>query len=104
MSDWLGLASVAAFGFVHGLGFAEAFRALALHPSGLVGALVAFHVGIEAAQLAVLVVAVLCLTFLVRSPWGQAHGRAERAVSYAGWVTAALGALLFFSRVLPVGS
>jgi hypothetical protein len=103
-SDWLGLASVAVFGFVHGLGFAEAFRALELDPSGLVAALVAFHVGIEAAQLAVLLAVVLCLVFFVRSPWSQRHGRAERAVSYAAWIAAALGAVLFFSRVLPVGS
>ncbi len=50
-------------------------------------ALVAFHIGVEAAQLAVLVLAVLCLTFFVRVPWGQKHGRADRAVSYAAWAT-----------------
>lgn len=102
--DWPGLASIAVFGFVHGLGFAEAFRALQLDPTGLVVALVAFHVGIEAAQLTVLVAAVLCLTIFVRAPWGQKRGRAERAVSYAAWATAGLGALLFFSRILPVGT
>jgi hypothetical protein len=53
------------FGFIHGLGFASALLALNLpKPSFLLG-LIAFNLGIEAAQL-VIVAAVLPLLFLLR--------------------------------------
>ncbi|NVK56587.1 MAG: HupE/UreJ family protein [Alteromonadaceae bacterium] len=42
---------VVGFGLVHGLGFAEALRALGIPSSDYVGALVSFNVGVELAQL-----------------------------------------------------
>lgn len=49
------------FGLVHGLGFAQALKALGIPSSGYTGALVSFNIGVELAQLGIVVVASILL-------------------------------------------
>lgn len=57
-----------AFGLIHGFGFASVLTDLGLPKGTLVGALVAFNVGVELGQLAI-VVAFLPLAFAFRKTW-----------------------------------
>jgi hypothetical protein len=61
------LALVFAFGLLHGLGFAEALTALDLPRSEFLSTLIAFNLGVEGGQLAVIVAAALLL-FAARIP------------------------------------
>ena len=58
---WTRVATVFAFGLLHGLGFAGALGALGLEKSTLVPALLCFNLGVEAGQFAVLLGAFLLL-------------------------------------------
>jgi HupE / UreJ protein len=62
------VALVFAFGLLHGLGFAGALSALALPRSQFLLALVGFNVGVEAGQLAVVVLALAASLPWRRSP------------------------------------
>jgi len=86
------LAMAAAFGLLHGLGFAGALREAGLPPASLALAVGAFHAGIEAAQLAfVLALAAAALAL---------RGRLARARAAAlGVAVGGLGALLLVERV-----
>ena len=57
------------FGLLHGLGFAGALADVGLPAGELVPALLAFNVGVELGQLAVLAVAFLVVGPWVRRPW-----------------------------------
>lgn len=81
-----------AFGLVHGLGFAEALRDLDLERSGLVRALLGFNVGVEAAQLLVVLTLAPLLAWAARVPGAQ---RWERAGSGA---IALIGAFWLIER------
>ncbi|WP_169928101.1 HupE/UreJ family protein [Labilithrix luteola] len=69
------------FGLVHGFGFAGALRALELPRTELASALVSFNLGVEAGQLAILLLLVPSLERLRRQPWFEP--RIPRAVSAA---------------------
>jgi hypothetical protein len=71
--------AAAAFGLVHGLGFASALRGIGLPTSSLAGSLFAFNVGVELGQLAV-VIAVLGAVALGRRLIGSAQSVDERRV------------------------
>lgn len=90
----------AAFGLVHGLGFAEGLRAAGLRAGERALALGAFNVGIELAQLAA-VLAVVLVERAARARWSSAaRGRAGRAlVELAG----AAGGWWLVSRVAAMG-
>lgn len=75
-ATWLRLGVVFAFGLVHGLGFAGALGVDEPWSWSLLGALLAFNVGVEAAQLVLIAVTYPALALLAR--------RAPRA---APWVT-----------------
>jgi hypothetical protein len=85
------------FGFVHGLGFASALLALDLPPPSFLLGLVAFNLGIEAAQLAI-VAAVLPLLFLLR----EAVAYPRFAMPLGSIAIALLGALWLAERALGV--
>ena len=70
---------IAAFGFglLHGFGFAGALHDLGLPPGSLALSLFGFNLGVEAGQLAIVVV-FLPLAFLLRSTW------AYRRMLFAG--------------------
>lgn len=86
------------FGLVHGLGFADALRAIGLPRTAWLGPLAAFNVGIESGQLAV--VAVVVALRLVVARFSTAHlARAER------WLLVAVGGVAmswFVDRALPI--
>lgn len=65
-------------GLIHGLGFASAFSAMGVTGSNLSIALIAFHTGIELAQVAVVVVALTALRVSSRR-----RGTLELALGYA---------------------
>ena len=84
-----------AFGLVHGFGFAGALGELRVPPAEVPGLLLAFNLGVELGQLAVLAV-VLPVLALLRKRAGFAT-TGVRAVSV---VLAAFGLYWFVSRVL----
>ena len=73
------------FGLVHGFGFAGALLELGLPPSGIVGSVLFFNLGVEAGQ--AMVVAALCpaLLWFSRFTW---EGLAVTAISATVFVTA----------------
>jgi hypothetical protein len=84
----------AAFGLVHGLGFAEGLRAAGMRPGEGVAALAGFNVGVEAAQLAaVLAAAAVGRLAAGRAPWGARAVTATAGVAGGWWLTARVVAL-----------
>jgi hypothetical protein len=83
------------FGLIHGFGFAGALREIALPPAQLPIALVAFNLGVEIGQLAVLSIA-LPLTLRARNaPWFGARG-----VKWLSVAIAVGGGVLFVVRIV----
>ena len=60
------------FGFIHGMGFSNYFRALMMDSSSIVVPLLGFNLGIEAGQLMVVVVIMLA-AFLIVNVIGVKH-------------------------------
>jgi len=91
---------IAAFGFglLHGFGFAGALHDLGLPAGSLALSLAGFNLGVEAGQLAI-VVLFLPLAFALRSTW------AYRRVVFAGGsaVIALVASVWFVERALDVG-
>ncbi len=73
------------FGLVHGFGFAGALLELGLPPSGIVGSLLFFNLGVEAGQAMVVAALFPALLWLCRFAWER---RAVTAVSAAVFVAA----------------
>jgi hypothetical protein len=73
------------FGLVHGFGFAGALLELGLPPSGIVGSLLFFNLGVEAGQAIVVAALFPALLGLCRFAWER---RAVTAVSAAVFVAA----------------
>ena len=73
------------FGLVHGFGFAGALLELGLPPSGIVGSLLFFNLGVEAGQAIVVAALFPALLWLCRFAWER---RAVTAVSAAVFVAA----------------
>jgi hydrogenase/urease accessory protein HupE len=88
------------FGLIHGFGFANVLREMALPPSALVWSLASFNLGVEIGQLAIVVV--------VAAVFGAIRSRSERAgrqLTYAGSVVViAAGAYWFVERVFLGGA
>ena len=57
------LALVFAFGLLHGLGFASVLAEFGMPGSSYASALISFNVGVELAQLAILITAYFCITY-----------------------------------------
>lgn len=74
------------FGLIHGFGFAGALREIGLPEGEVPAALIAFNLGVEAGQLAVVAVVLLLLEGLRRAK-GEAITPAIRAASYAIGIT-----------------
>jgi hypothetical protein len=80
---------------VHGLGFAGALRDAGLPPGGRALALASFNVGIELAQLAAVLAAVLVGRALgARLPWGPRAVTAAAGVAGAWWLCARAAAMV----------
>lgn len=82
------------FGLVHGFGFAGALQAIALPRALLPAALVAFNLGVEAGQLAVLGLVVPLIVVLRRRPWFEV-----RVVPIVSGLIAVAGAAWFVARL-----
>ncbi len=85
------------FGLVHGFGFAGALQELALPRGEAVGALVAFNLGVEAGQLAVLAAVLPALAWARKSPLFARYGlralSAAIVVAGLGWFVERVGAV-----------
>ena len=66
------------FGFVHGFGFANVLRDLGLPSRGLVSSLLAFNVGVEVGQVAIVTLVLPLILWSARRP---SHLRVVQAVS-----------------------
>lgn len=82
------------FGLVHGFGFAGVLRELALPSSALVASLVSFNVGVELAQVAIVVLVVPALYALTRT---RLHAPLTRVASV---VILSLGLFWLYQRTL----
>ena len=82
-----------AFGLVHGLGFAEALRPLALPPWPLARALLGFNLGVETGQAFVIALTAPIALWARGASWGE---RAARALSIA---VALVGAVWLVERL-----
>ncbi len=76
------------FGLLHGLGFAGALQQIGLPPDDIVSALLLFNLGVEAGQVAFVLVVLICLWGLERI-WPKGLPRIERFATYAVGITAA---------------
>ena len=91
----------AAFGLIHGLGFAGVLREVGLPDAQLVPALVSFNVGVEIGQL-VFVAAAVALFAVVRRRLAPAlAARAPATMAYGAGIAAAM---LCIDRVLAIGA
>lgn len=87
------------FGLLHGLGFAGALQGIGLPPDDLLPALVAFNLGIELGQIAV-VAALAAVTAIW--PWLQTPALARRAAWISGYAVGSLGVYAALDRSLGV--
>ncbi len=86
-----------AFGLIHGFGFASVLADLGLHEASRVSALLAFNLGVEFGQLAIVAV------FLPLAWWLRGRWLYRRLVLVAGSVAVvALGAVWFVERAFDV--
>lgn len=88
------------FGLIHGFGFAFVLREFGLPTGNLSWALLAFNLGVEIGQLAIVVPAALALAWL-RARWPKVTKRIVIAGSLA---VVLAGAYWFVDRVLNLGS
>ena len=83
----------AGFGLIHGFGFASALAAIGLPRRGTVATLLAFNVGIELAQLLLVLACFPALVWARRRPWFRA-----RLFVPACYIIAGVAALWFVKR------
>jgi len=89
---------VFAFGLLHGLGFAGILTEIGLPRSDFVLGLVAFNVGVELGQLAVIAIAFALVWAFIGKPWYR-----KAIVIPASLAIAATGAFWFFERTGLIG-
>jgi hypothetical protein len=89
------IALVFAFGLLHGLGFAGVLGELGLPEGQRLTALLAFNVGVELGQLAVIAMAIVVLRI-----WARLGGRREAVVKPASIAIAAMGLFWFVQRLI----
>ena len=83
------------FGLLHGLGFASVLLELGLAPSQYVVSLIAFNVGVEIAQITVLLLALVCLYRFQQKSWYR-----QRIIQPLSMVIAGVGLYWFIERVI----
>lgn len=90
------VALVFAFGLLHGLGFAGVLGEIGLPPGEMVSALIAFNIGVEGGQLAVIILAMAAGGYWFRSaPWYR-----TRVVVPGSLAISALGGYWLVERTL----
>jgi hypothetical protein len=89
------VAVIFVFGLLHGLGFASVLLELGLAPSQYIISLVAFNIGVEVAQITVLLIALLCLYRFQDKSWYR-----QRVIKPFSLFIALVGLYWFIERVL----
>ncbi|WP_274050971.1 HupE/UreJ family protein [Thalassomonas haliotis] len=84
-----------AFGLLHGLGFASVLLELGLAPGQYVLSLIAFNIGVELGQLAVILLAFACVWW-----WQSKHWYRRRIVQPLSLVIAVTGVYWFVERII----
>ncbi|WP_457795768.1 HupE/UreJ family protein [Methylocystis sp. S23] len=84
------------FGFIHGFGFASALTEMGVPQGGVVPALAAFNIGVEAGQIAI-VFAVMPILFAIDRAAGGA--RSEKLVYVLSGLIALAGSFWFLQRI-----
>ncbi len=90
-------AVVFAFGLLHGLGFAGVLAEIGLPPGQLVAALLAFNVGVELGQIAVLALCFVAVGWAARREWYR------RAVAIPGSIAVGGAGVLWLAQRVGVG-
>lgn len=93
---WRRVAIVFAFGLLHGLGFASVLGDIGLEPARFVTGLIAFNIGVELGQLAVILTAFI----LIGMPFGQKTWYRRAIAVPASVLIGAIGAFWFVERTL----
>ena len=88
----------ASFGLLHGFGFASVLRDVGLPENGLIEALLAFNLGIEAGQIAFAALVLTGLTLIRRLPSGTRFAR--RVPKFAGYAVGILASNWMIGRLL----
>ena len=83
------------FGLLHGLGFASVLLELGLAPSQYLISLIAFNVGVEIAQITVLLIALLCLYRFQKKSWYR-----QRIIQPFSVLIALVALYWFFERIV----
>jgi len=83
------------FGLLHGLGFASVLLELGLAPNQYIISLISFNVGVEIAQITVLLIALLCLYHFQKKPWYR-----QRVIQPLSIVIALVALYWFFERIV----
>lgn len=86
------------FGLVHGFGFAGALREIGLPKASIPTALVAFNLGVESGQLAVLAIVLPLVILLRKTSWFETKG-----VRLASIAVVVAGLVWFVTRVVSPG-
>lgn len=92
---WLRFSIVFVFGLLHGLGFADALSALYQPTENVWAALLAFNLGIEFGQLAVLALAFGAMRWFVSRPWYAGMIAQPASITISG-----IGMYWFLSRII----
>jgi hypothetical protein len=82
------------FGFIHGFGFANVLKDMALPQSGLISSLFFFNLGVEVGQVLIVSIVLPFLWFLQKSQFHHAVVRAASAAIFT------VGVLWFYQRAL----
>ena len=83
------------FGLLHGLGFSSVLLELGLAPNQYIISLIAFNVGVEIAQITVLLIALLCLYRFQKKSWYR-----QRIIKPLSMVIALVASYWFFERLI----
>lgn len=84
-----------AFGLLHGLGFASVLQELGLAPGQYVLSLIAFNIGVELGQVAVILLAFACVWW-----WQSKHWYRQRIVQPLSLIIAVTGVYWFVERII----
>jgi hypothetical protein len=88
------MAIIFIFGLLHGLGFASVLLELGLSPGQYIISLVGFNLGVEIAQIIVLLVALICLYRFQHKSWYR-----QRIIQPFSAVIATVGLYWFIERL-----
>ncbi len=84
------------FGFIHGFGFASALTEMGVPQGAVIPALAAFNIGVEAGQIAIVIVVLPALLYIDRHTSGKRH---DKLVYVLSGLIGLAGAFWFLQRI-----